>query len=208
MLLTNVHCHLDRPEQNAVLVKGDYQYYHYGCDGVNDTGWGCGYRTLQSLCSWVTHQKSSRAVPSIKEIQEALVEMGDKPASFLGSKQWIGSLEVAMCLDYFYDVPGKILHVTDGYSLSNHLEELDWHFQNFGSPIMMGGDDDNSSKGIFGVSRASQALLVLDPHFYGKSVTEEKLIKDEWIKWKSLESFKGKSFYNLCLPQLKSNELL
>lgn len=33
-------------------------------------------------------------VPSIREIQAALVDMQDKPRSFLNSRQWIGSFEV------------------------------------------------------------------------------------------------------------------
>lgn len=47
---------------------------------------------------------STQNVPSIREIQEILVEMQDKPESFLGSKQWIGSFEVAI-LCYVYSVP-------------------------------------------------------------------------------------------------------
>ena len=33
-------------------------------------------------------------VPSIQIIQKTLTEIGDKPTSFIGSKQWIGSVEV------------------------------------------------------------------------------------------------------------------
>ena len=45
-----------------------------------------------------------RDVPSILKIQEALVKMGDKPGKFAGSRQWIGSYEVCLCLDFFYNV--------------------------------------------------------------------------------------------------------
>ena len=45
-----------------------------------------------------------REVPSLLEIQEALVKMGDKPVTFAGSRQWIGSYEVCLCLDFFYNV--------------------------------------------------------------------------------------------------------
>lgn len=58
-------------------------------------GWGCGYRTLQTVCSWMTdNQKSDVKVPTIREIQEILVLLEDKPRGFLGSRQWIGSFEV------------------------------------------------------------------------------------------------------------------
>ena len=40
-------------ENVKVLVKGSYEYWHYGCDGFDDRGFGCGYRTLQSICSWM-----------------------------------------------------------------------------------------------------------------------------------------------------------
>ena len=44
------------------------------------------------------------SVPSLREIQEALVELGDKPLSFIGSREWIGSFEACLVLDYFYGV--------------------------------------------------------------------------------------------------------
>lgn len=52
-------------------------------------------------------------VPSIPGIQKTLVGIGDKPNSFQGSRQWIGSVEVAMVIDQLYGVgfnigsPGK-----------------------------------------------------------------------------------------------------
>lgn len=72
----------------------------------NQQGWGCGYRTLQTMCSWIQGQRgeSMRDVPSIKKFQEALVAMEDKPKSFAGSKEWIGSFELCICIDYFYEV--------------------------------------------------------------------------------------------------------
>ena len=31
----------------------EYEYWHYLCDGFDDRGWGCGYRTLQTIASWI-----------------------------------------------------------------------------------------------------------------------------------------------------------
>lgn len=205
MLPTNIHEKLlENKTKDITVVRGDYNYYHYCCDGVDDRGWGCGYRTLQTVCSWIQHQNSGRVVPSLREIQEALVAMGDKPESFVGSKEWIGSLEVAMCLDYFYDVPGKILQIPNGGAIGEYLDKLGEHFHNNGSPIMMGGHDDNSSKGIFGVDKSSKSLLILDPHYSGKSSQVNRLFAEGWVQWKPLTSFHGKSFYNLCLPQIQA----
>ena len=35
-LLTNIHTNLPVPGQDVYLVNGDVDYYHYGCDGVDD----------------------------------------------------------------------------------------------------------------------------------------------------------------------------
>ncbi|GAU97591.1 hypothetical protein RvY_08864 [Ramazzottius varieornatus] len=54
-LLKNVHQLLE-PLDEAIdvhTVKGDYSYYHYGCDEMDDFGWGCGFGVLQTICSWI-----------------------------------------------------------------------------------------------------------------------------------------------------------
>lgn len=35
-------------------------------------------------------------IPSLRDIQASIVRFGDKPKSFIGSCQWIGSLEVCI----------------------------------------------------------------------------------------------------------------
>ncbi|KAJ1080170.1 hypothetical protein NDU88_000390 [Pleurodeles waltl] len=173
-LARNVHEGLPPPTsqiKDTTLVRGDYLYYHYGCDGVDDRGWGCGYRTLQTMCSWVVDQDPvpRRPIPTLPQIQEALVQMQDKPSSFFGSRSWIGSVEVALCVDYFYEVPCRIIHIRQGNEHPGVVEELRAHFQSVGAPVMMGGDTDNSSKGILGLCSGPEGhyLLVLDPHSYG-----------------------------------------
>ena len=137
-------------------------------------GWGCGYRTLQTICSWLCLQKKSASddqVPTIPQIQAMLVDMEDKPAAFKGSRHWIGSFEVQISLmshfpffflkifiipkvclivDKLFDVPCKIIHVASGLELDKHFHAIEQHFDRFGSPVMMGGDQDASSKGILG----------------------------------------------------------
>lgn len=44
-------------------------------------------------------------------VSQALVEVGDKQGSFLGSRQWIGSIEVAAVLDQLLGVTSKIMFV-------------------------------------------------------------------------------------------------
>lgn len=54
-------------------------------------------------------------------------------------------------IDKLYDIPSKIVHVNKGDQLENIVVQLKNHFEKFGSPIMMGGDVDCSSKGIMGI---------------------------------------------------------
>ncbi|XP_041452945.1 ufm1-specific protease 1-like [Lytechinus variegatus] len=213
-LLSDVHTSLQSPEAGgeSFFVRGSYLYYHYACDGFKDQGWGCGYRTLQSLCSHIRIAKEVKGAtgcrgdePTLREIQEALVAMQDKPESFVGSREWIGSFEVSLCLDFFHDVSGKIIHLSSGSDIPGIVPDLVKHFKTLGTAIMMGGDSDASSKGIFGVHLGASRsyLLVLDPHFTGHATVEE-LIKKEWVSWKPSDSFMASSFYNLCLPQFSS----
>ncbi|CAH1250341.1 UFSP2 [Branchiostoma lanceolatum] len=168
-LIKNVHegsaPPVDTPGE-IITVRGDYLYYHYVCDGVEDRGWGCAYRTLQSLCSWVHFRQKQtsadpRHPPTIPDIQRALVEMQDKPANYAGSRDWIGSVEVGLCIDYFYDVPCRIVHINSGREIPDKIPELAEHLRSIGSPVMMGGDTDNSSKGIFGVCVAGNDAHLL-----------------------------------------------
>ncbi|XP_048372937.1 inactive Ufm1-specific protease 1 isoform X2 [Sphaerodactylus townsendi] len=208
LLLSDVHLGLPSPvpPDQLALVSGSYHYYHYGCDGVDDRGWGCGYRTLQTIFSWLAEAGAEGPVPSLREIQHALVEMGDKPPWFAGSREWIGTVEAALCMDHFYSVPGKLIHVRQGRDLEKELETLRAHFQGGGGPVMVGGERDHSAKALLGVCSGPKGprLLVLDPHYYGTTLTPVDLQEKEWISWKELRFFEDSSFYNLCLPQART----
>ncbi|XP_037540154.1 inactive Ufm1-specific protease 1 [Nematolebias whitei] len=212
VLLKNVHSGLSDPLADPVkcsLIKGDYLYFHYGCDGLDDRGWGCGYRTIQTMASWIHYNSSSlqnhELAPSLPEIQGALVAMGDKPGCFSGSREWIGTFEASLVLDWFHDVPCKVVHVRGGGAELEQVavEELHQHFAKHGSPVMMGGDRDNSSKGVLGVCTGDKGsyLLVLDPHCFGSKLEKTELQRRGWVAWRRVSSLDQSSFYNLCLPQ-------
>jgi len=137
------------------VVCGHYDYYHYLRDGVDDRGWGCGYRTLQTLTSWIIHnakslQKtySAHEVPSISQIQEIIEKYDDtKSEQFVGSKEWIGSYEMFLTLDSMFDVPCRLVHCRDGTELENHVDSIVEHLKTRNAPIPIGGDRDASSKG-------------------------------------------------------------
>lgn len=211
-LAKNIHVGLRAPTayDKCSLINGDYLYFHYGCDGQDDRGWGCGYRTIQTIASWICLNRSlskdkNRLPPRIPEVQQALVNMEDKPGSFLSSKEWVGTFEASLVLDFFYDVPCKLVHVRCGGAELEHVavEALHHHFEKHGSPVMMGGDRDNSSKGIVGVCTGDKGsyLLVVDPHYFGPQREPAELQRRGWVAWKKISSLDQSSFYNLCMPQ-------
>ncbi|EDV40183.1 uncharacterized protein Dana_GF24081 [Drosophila ananassae] len=185
------------------LVNGNYHYYHYLQQQVQDKGWGCAYRSLQTICSWFLLQGyTSASIPTHLEIQEYLHKINDKPASFVGSSQWIGSTEISMCLQGFLNVDSKILHVSTGAELATIASELAMHFQTQGTPVMIGGGV--LAHTIIGVDYCVQSgqvkFLILDPHYTGADDLATIQIKG-WCGWKGMDFWAKGSYYNLCMPQ-------
>lgn len=81
---------------------------------------------------------TNRPVPTIKQIQQCLVDIGDKPSNFVGSSQWIGSTEVGFCLDTLLGVSSRISTVPTGDEMSMKGGELSHHFRTQGTPVMIG----------------------------------------------------------------------
>lgn len=162
------------------------------------------------MASWIINsQKLPRLrPPDIAAIQRTLVSLADKPLSFIGSRDWIGALEVFYVIDALYNVPCKILHVSTTDDLKSFAGEIQNYFETYGGLIMMGGDLDSSSKGIAGlhINGGDVYLLIIDPHFVGQSTdsfTKQDLHSQNYIRWQHLSEFIDSSFYNLCLPLLK-----
>ncbi|XP_066258087.1 ufm1-specific protease 2 [Euwallacea similis] len=186
-----------------VLVKGNYEYYHYCQNKMDDNGWGCAYRSLQTLVSWFKLQGYiDRDVPSFKDIQKCLVDMGDKPSNFIDSRQWIGSTEVSYVLNSLLGVTSKILFVSSGEEMGTKGPELVNHFETQGTPVMIGGGV--LAHTILGVDYNQQTgilkFLVLDPHYTGGE--DLNVIQNKgWCGWKSVEFWDKRAYYNMCLPQ-------
>ncbi|XP_025961009.2 ufm1-specific protease 2 isoform X2 [Dromaius novaehollandiae] len=204
--LRNPHVHLNPPGTDAgmvYLVHGIYSYHHYMQDRIDDSGWGCAYRSLQTICSWFKHQGYMDAsIPTHKEIQQALVDAGDKPAAFVGSQQWIGSIEVQLVLNQLFGITSKILFVSQGSELALQGRELANHFNTEGTPVMIGGGV--LAHTILGVAwneiTGHIKYLVLDPHYTGGEDLHVILEKG-WCGWKGPEFWNKDAYYNLCLPQ-------
>ncbi|KAK2865552.1 hypothetical protein Q7C36_001608 [Tachysurus vachellii] len=204
--LRNPHTNLATPsieDAKLYVVRGVYSYHHYMQDRVNDNGWGCAYRSLQTICSWFQQQGyTERSVPTHKQIQQALVDVGDKEPSFVGSRQWIGSIEVQAVLNQLLGVDSKILFVSRGSELASKGRELANHFQTEGTPVMIGGGV--LAHTILGVAWSETSgqirFLILDPHYTGGE--DLQTITDKgWCGWKGPEFWDQNAYYNLCLPQ-------
>lgn len=53
------------------FVKGNYLYFHYMQDSFNDNGWGCAYRSFQTIFSWFILQSyTTKQIPSHRDIQK------------------------------------------------------------------------------------------------------------------------------------------
>ncbi|KAL5111912.1 Phosphatidylinositol 4-kinase alpha [Taenia crassiceps] len=194
---------VDREKETLHTFKGVVEYWHYGGQKIDDRGWGCGYRTLQTIISWFKLNLSLQSTfPDIADIQLTLIDAGDKPRSFYKSHDWIGSVEAGIVLQNLTNTDYKIVQVPNGKFEKEHTVKIRDHFQHAGAPIMM----DCSSKCILAMkeeeSSTSMALLILDPHYY--AIDEEPdlpyLWKEGWLKWYNTEDLSETNFYNMCMP--------
>ena len=62
--LTNVHVGLEKGRglsgTEIALIDGTYTYHHYMQDKFDDDGWGCAYRSLQTLISWFRYVNTAK----------------------------------------------------------------------------------------------------------------------------------------------------
>jgi len=69
---------------------------------------------------------------------QALVDIGDREAHFVGSRQWIGSLELSYCLSQLFNVESRIINTTSGDEVAENARQIMKHFETNGTPIMIG----------------------------------------------------------------------
>ncbi|XP_076178885.1 UFM1 specific peptidase 2 isoform X2 [Ptiloglossa arizonensis] len=189
--------------RKIITVQGLYAYHHYMQDNFNDDGWGCAYRSLQTIISWYRLQGyTDIPIPSHRTIQKCLVDIGDKPSSFINSKQWIGSTEVGFVLESLLGVSVKVLSASSGEKVSTLATALLRHFRVQGTPVMIGGGV--LAHTIIGINydeiTGDAKFLILDPHYTGPEHLPT-IINKGWCGWKTKDFWKKDAFYNMCLPQ-------
>ncbi|UKK02954.2 hypothetical protein MACK_003055 [Theileria orientalis] len=198
------------PKKSSVhLVIGNYQYYHYTQCGINDTGWGCCYRSLQLVCSWYLLRLSTpKLVPSHSVIQQVLKDndLSHKDLK-IGSSTWIGTVESGYFLNWYLGYTYKTLYLNDVSEFRNYNVVIADHFKNEGSPVIVGAGA--YAYVILGICIENEggevAYLIADPHYTGDDSVKNVLSKGG-IGWKKIEFLSKASdgrFINLCLPQLE-----
>lgn len=204
--LRNVHFPvLNMVPGKKTAVKPNYIYFHYKQDGANDEGWGCAYRSLQTLASHIVLNSNNLGfIPDIRKIQEILVNIGDKPFSFIGSREWIGSFEVSFVLKKIFNIDCNILHAASGNQMVELVPALRNHFQNIGTPVMIGGG--SLAYTLLGIAEDEEdnvQFLILDPHY--KGLDDLKTVinpKTRALYWTTSRLFSSSSFYNICCPNI------
>eukprot|EP00792_Barthelona_sp_PAP020_P001240 TRINITY_DN1197_c0_g1_i1.p1 TRINITY_DN1197_c0_g1~~TRINITY_DN1197_c0_g1_i1.p1 ORF type:complete len:495 (+),score=118.86 TRINITY_DN1197_c0_g1_i1:91-1575(+) len=217
--LCNVHLSSKFDETMTHGIEGDYIYFHYKQDDENDIGWGCAYRSLQLLISYVVlnnkqlyHRfREFTNTPemfclNIKQIQELLVEIGDKDCSFIDSNQWIGSVECSFILQRLFDgsieCVLKYINFSDLNDVLDVIQLLQRHFSENHSPIMMAsGQYAYTMLGINTNSRQNPQFLIADPHYVGKDIVEN-VVKGGGVRWVKRSFFAKDSNTTLCLFKL------
>lgn len=212
------------------IINGTYTYHHYMQNRVNDNGWGCAYRSLQTIISWFKHQgyiyspdvelrepkdngvggrtrelrkklHLESRVPTHEEIQAVLVDVGSKE-SLIGSQRWIGSQEVCYVLNHLYNLDSKFISVSSGSELVHKIRELSQHFAVQSTPVMIGGGVlAHTIIGVdFNEKNGDVSYLILDPHYTGGEDLST-ITKKGWCGWKKNSFWDKNAFYNICLPQ-------
>ena len=59
--------------------------YHYNCDNIKDIGWGCVYRNIQTMFSYINCFLFPIKVPSIIKIMKFFIKL--QKLNTLGSKK-------------------------------------------------------------------------------------------------------------------------
>lgn len=108
--------------------------------GVNDTGWGCCYRSLQLVCSWyLLEYHTTKMIPTHSKIQEVLKENDVSHKDLkVGSNTWIGTVESGYFLNWYLGYMYKTLYLNDVSEFRNYNVVIADHFKSQGTPVIVG----------------------------------------------------------------------
>lgn len=65
-----------------------------------------------------------------------VLRAGDKEPAFLGSRSWVGAIELSFVMDELLGVTCKIINVAKGSDLPGHAREIAHHFDTQGTVFL------------------------------------------------------------------------
>ena len=214
-LVRDPHYQIPTWPSDCVVVQDGSDYHHYRVDGYDDSGWGCAYRSTQTILSWFMNNFNLvKRIPTVEDMQQVLRQVDYAHSQVaIGTRQWIGCVESGMIMSHISN--GKIIYRLLHASSLDVLEallltEVLNHFIHFGCPVMVGAG--HFAYTIAGVSAKTQSVLVLDPHYSsgGGGTTVNNFIDRGFVGWKSIRNmFKFEKikaeFVNVCIPYIQES---
>jgi len=168
-------------------MKTEYKTYHYGDNNLDDSGWGCSYRNIQTILScYKKYYNSSADIPDIK----TLLLFFNKTTDIKNKRElWIEPYHISLYLSSTFNFSGdhyayvidnydfsKILKTDLSFYLENNrvinrfdkmLSVIKSHFKKTNLPVVI--DDGLYSYCFF---MDNEDIILIDPHR-----TENKLLK-------------------------------
>ena len=190
----------------------EYKTYAYGDDGVNDRGWGCSYRNIQTIISCyctLYNDVPDVHVPTMDQMVLYFREAGVISNPQIVMSLWVEPEHVCAFLADTYNINGNdIIYAPHGnkdaqtrmlktvldskivhHSFEPVLNILELHFQDTSLPVII--DDGVCS---FCIVKRGSAYFLIDPH-----VTTDKHIREI-----SLDFIK-QSFWMMYIPNIPSH---
>lgn len=206
--LISAHTIIRNHPEDAIICQNRYEYFHYNMDSVKDAGWGCAYRSIQTLASWFYNNSDCvERILSIPEMQGRLRAVDYAHSDLeIGSNRWIGCFEASTLLSDMSSgrVSSRILHASSLPEMKRFVfDEVKKHLVEIGSPVIVGAGDFAFT--IIGVSSEASQVLILDPHYSGSD--SQNSVSKGFIAWKDFDKFfawnrVSSGFINICLPFL------
>lgn len=181
-------------ERTLVRSATATDFFHYGCLNENDGGWGCAYRCLQMILSNLLHHNAAlvfradpasisagyveknvpeqwQMIPSLREIQQELANLGRIQQKDVGSTKWIEPPDCASFLRRWkLRADDREYHLIEPETIADLHQRLVEHFNTHQTPVMI--DDRIKAYCIVAVKlHASEAntvthVLRFDPHVF------------------------------------------
>lgn len=106
-------------------------------------------------------------------------------------------LQIFYVIDTLYDISCRIQHIPSCHDIRKYSNIIKFYFENFGGPIMMGGDLDSSSKCIAGIhivdNDAYLLIVVSEFHLICSQLANEFCV---FLRFSFLLSF----HFFFCIP--------